>query len=121
MSKKKERGPRESCGQKNMLLTKRCYELKAEVQTLNAQLADEQALRKKLNRDAELLTAENNSLADRISELEKHLEELEAWEEIPPTDPKIEIGVGYDLVRDQLADFALKIIQGQVGIVHREA
>ncbi|ADW16396.1 hypothetical protein Despr_0208 [Desulfobulbus propionicus DSM 2032] len=74
-----------------------------------------------LLQNAERLTAESTVLANRVSELEKRLEDLEGWEKVPTSGLVMESSFEHDLIRDQLADFALKILQGQVGIVHREA
>nr|WP_321465147.1 hypothetical protein [uncultured Desulfobulbus sp.] len=70
---------------------------------------------------AERLSDENTVLVNRVSELEKRLEDIDDWEKIPSPGLELESNLAHDLMRDQLADFALKIIQGQVGIVHREA
>jgi len=70
---------------------------------------------------AERLAGENTVLANRVSELEQRLEGIEEWEKIPAFQGLVKSVYGSDLVRDQLADFALKVLQGQVGIVHRDA
>lgn len=84
-------------------------------------IADLQAEKSMLQADAERLINENTVLADRVSELEKRLGDLEEWEKIPAPESILESGYEHDLVRDQLADFALKVLQGRVGVVHREA
>jgi len=66
------------------------------------------------------LTDENIVLADRVSELEKRLEAQDAWEKFPASKVALETNDEHDLVRDQLADFALKVLRGNVSIVHRE-
>jgi ribosomal protein L37AE/L43A len=113
--------PTEAGGEQERDLAQRCNELAAEVQGLNNQLADEQALRKKRDAVAGRLNEENTVLASRVSELEKRLEGLEEWEKVPALGIVSESGYEQDFVRDQLAVFALKVLQGQVGVVHREA
>jgi len=67
------------------------------------------------------LIDENTTLANRISELENRLEGVEQWKETPFAEAVLATGYEQDLVRDQLADFALKVLQGRVGVVHRES
>lgn len=69
---------------------------------------------------AKQLTDENTVLANRISELENRFEGVEQWKEAPVAEGLLVTGYEQDLVRDQLADFALKVLQGRVGVVHRE-
>lgn len=59
------------------------------------------------------LQGENSQLKIRLQE------ELAARS--TPVEFLLESSYEHDLIRDQLADFALKVLQGQVGIVHREA
>lgn len=70
---------------------------------------------------AKQLTDENTALANRISELENRFEGVEQWKEAPFAEGLLVTGYEQDLVRDQLADFALKVLQGRVGVVHRES
>lgn len=70
---------------------------------------------------AEQLTDEKSVLANRISELENRFEGVEQWKETPFAEGLLVTGYEQDLIRDQLADFALKVLQGQVGVVHRES
>jgi cell division protein FtsB len=70
---------------------------------------------------AKQLTDENTVLANRISELENRFEGVEPWKEAQFAEGLLVTGYEQDLVRDQLADFALKVLQGRVGVVHREA
>ena len=70
---------------------------------------------------AKQLTDENTVLANRISELENRFEGVEQWKEAPFAEGLLVTGYEQDLVRDQLADFALKVLQGRVGVIHREA
>gem|GEM_PF-6977232 len=70
---------------------------------------------------AERLTDESTVLASRISELENRFEGVEQWKEAPSAEGLLVTGYEQDFIRDQLADFALKVLQGRVGVVHREA
>lgn len=67
------------------------------------------------------LQQESTVLANQVFELEKRLEELQAWEEIPAVEPVPGASYEQDFIKDQLANFALKVLQGQVGVVHRES
>ncbi len=69
---------------------------------------------------AEQLADENTALVNRISELENRLDAMEPWQAVPAAEGLLENGYERNLIRDQLADFALKVLQGRVGIVHRE-
>lgn len=70
---------------------------------------------------AEHLTDENTVLTNRISELENLLDDMAPWRSVPVVaEGLLENGYEHDLMRDQLAEFALKVLQGRVGIVHRE-
>ncbi|MGD9947535.1 MAG: TFIIB-type zinc ribbon-containing protein [Desulfobulbus sp.] len=59
------------------------------------------------------LQGEHGKLKGRLQE--------ELNEHSTPVECLLESTYEHDLMRDQLADFALKVLQGQVGIVHRDA
>jgi len=67
------------------------------------------------------LQEETTVLANQVSELEKRLGELDGWGNMLAGESVAGISCEQDLIKDQLADFALKVLRGQVGVVHREA
>ncbi len=106
----------DSGDEKKQELARRYDKLTAEVQALDVKLVDASH-----RQQAKQLTDENTVLANRISELENRFEGVEQWKETPFAEGLLVTGYEQDLVRDQLADFALKVLQGRVGVVHRES